>query len=465
MRGIPVVLGIAVIALFFSAVCHVSSAFAKVQSKPMGREYFESRGEAVWEAPTDRKVIALTFDDGPDPVQTPKILDILDKYHAKATFFVIGKNVRHYPDIARREAREGFEIANHTDHHLMMNRGTDSHKIREEITAAQKTILQITGQYTHLFRPPGGFYDQKLISTANQEGNLVVMWSWHQDTKDWSKPGVSSIVHKVLTNARNGDIVLFHDHIRGTSQTIPALKQILPALQAQGYRFVTVSELLHIAAFPSKLFHQTMLPAAPNCDVLIDAGHGGIDGGTSHGNILEKDINLRMAQLLYEKLRSDGYAVVLNRDGDYALSEHNQWLHIRSRHRKDLAQRAHLSRALAPKLLISLHVNWAGSSARHGPLVLYQNRGWRSRLSAQIMQSALNRVYQTRERAAVGRRFYVLNLSKHPSIIVEMGYISNPSDRNKLTSAKDQEQLAAVISKAAEEYVLLHPMLPYSRAR
>ncbi len=433
--------------------------------KPKDRQYFESRGEAVWEAPTDRKVIALTFDDGPDPVQTPQILDILEQYHAKATFFVIGSNVRNYPDIAKRAARDGFELANHTDHHLMINSRTSMQKIQEEIASAQKTIRQVTGQQPHLFRPPGGFYNQNVILSANKEGNLVVMWSWHQDTKDWQKPGVQAIVRKVLNNARNGDIILFHDHVEGKSQTIPALKTIIPELQKRGYRFVTVSELLKIAAFPSKLLSQTIAPIAPNCDVLIDVGHGGVDGGTSYGDILEKDINLEVAQKLYALLRADGYAAVLNRDGDYALSEHNQWLRIRSRHRKDLAQRLHLSKALAPKLLVSLHVNWAATPTPHGPFVLYQKKGWHSLLGAQIMQSALNRYYGTHRAPAVGPRFYVLNLSKHPSMIVEMGYISNPSDRTLMTSAKGQQELASVIRDAVKEYLMLEGMMPGSQKK
>ncbi|UUZ83363.1 hypothetical protein LJK88_05540 [Paenibacillus sp. P26] len=75
-------------------------------------------------------------------------------------------------------------------------------------------------------------------------GYTIVMWSWHQDTKDWSTPGVSKIVDKVLSNARNGDIVLFHDYVEGQTQTVEALKQILPELHNRGYRFITVSELL-----------------------------------------------------------------------------------------------------------------------------------------------------------------------------------------------------------------------------
>lgn len=210
-----------------------------------GRQYFEARGEVVWEVPTDKKVMALTFDDGPNPNYTPQILDVLKQFHAKATFFVLGARVEKYPELARREAMEGHELANHSFSHVKLSRLT-AEKLQQEIEKAQQIIFDTTGQTPHLFRPPRGYYNEMIVNTAKQSGYTVIMWSWHQDTRDWSRPGVEKIVSRVVTNARNGDIVLFHDHGGDRRQTIEALKIILPELEDRGYQFVTISELIKL---------------------------------------------------------------------------------------------------------------------------------------------------------------------------------------------------------------------------
>lgn len=209
------------------------------------REYYEARGDIIWEVPTNEKVIALTFDDGPDPDDTPLILDLLREYNARATFFVIGSRAEQYPDLVMREAAEGHEIANHTYSHTYFNKHISSEAIREEVRKAETVIRTVTGRSPELFRPPGGYYNDHLIEAMHGSGYQVVMWSWHQDTEDWRTPGVNKIVRKVLDNARNGDIILFHDHVHRKTQTIAALKHILPALRDKGFRFVTVSDLIN----------------------------------------------------------------------------------------------------------------------------------------------------------------------------------------------------------------------------
>jgi polysaccharide deacetylase family sporulation protein PdaB len=198
----------------------------------------------VWEVPTAEKVIALTFDDGPDPENTPRILELLKQYDAKATFFLTGKKVEKYPEIVKREQNEGHELANHTYSHTFFNNRVSLSKLKQEVLKTDEAIFKVTGQKCHLFRPPGGYYNEKLVNLAKEEGYTVVMWSWHQDTKDWNSPGVNRIVKNVLGDTRNGDIVLFHDYSDGQTQTADALKIILPKLKERGYRFVTVSELL-----------------------------------------------------------------------------------------------------------------------------------------------------------------------------------------------------------------------------
>jgi polysaccharide deacetylase family sporulation protein PdaB len=210
---------------------------------PHDRSYYESRGDIIWEAPTQDKRIALTFDDGPDPASTPEILDLLRQYGAKATFFTIGRRVDAYPDVVKREIAEGHEVANHTYNHVYFGSRIGPSMIRDELAKADQAIWAATGRHSRLFRPPGGYYNDTVVGVAKKSGYTIVLWSWHQDTKDWRAPGVAKIAGKVLNNARNGDIVLMHDHVRGSRQTVEALKIILPELKKRGYEMVTVSEL------------------------------------------------------------------------------------------------------------------------------------------------------------------------------------------------------------------------------
>ncbi|MBW7453411.1 polysaccharide deacetylase family protein [Paenibacillus sepulcri] len=208
------------------------------------RFYYEKKGEMIWEVQTKQRVMALTFDDGPDPVQTLEILDLLRQYDAKCTFFVVGKRVKLYPDILNQISAEGHEIANHTYNHIYFRIPSSERIVRQEIESTENEIFQVIGRKSSLFRPPGGMYDDTIVKVSNKMGLFPVMWSWHQDTRDWSRPGVQRILDKVLGNARNGDIVLFHDHVQGKSQTAAALRVILPELRARGYRLITVSELM-----------------------------------------------------------------------------------------------------------------------------------------------------------------------------------------------------------------------------
>ena len=188
------------------------------------------------------KYVALTFDDGPHDKYTPEILDILAEYNAKATFFVIGKNAETYPELVKREYDEGHEIGNHTYSHPAMNK-ISVERIVEEISKTQAVIESITGQKPVLFRSPGGYLNDDIIRTIESSECKPVLWSWRQDTKDWSRPPVSSVVKTVIDNLRDGDIILFHDYNQKGSPTPDALREILPELQKRGYSFVTVSEL------------------------------------------------------------------------------------------------------------------------------------------------------------------------------------------------------------------------------
>lgn len=194
----------------------------------------------------------------------------------------------------------------------------------------------------------------------------------------------------------------------------------------------------------------------PTADVLIDAGHGGIDGGTHWNGIMEKDINLAIARKLYLLLRSKGYKVVLNRTGDYALSDDNRWHLTRSRHRRDLSQRRGLSDEISPMLFVSIHVNWSTRGGGRGPLVIHQPEG-RSALLASFIQNSLNQHQGFNRLPTEAKKYYLLNRVQMPSVIVETAFLSDPKDRAMLTSIPGQNRLAAAIANGITGYRCLSP--------
>ena len=189
------------------------------------------------------KAVALTFDDGPHPSQTGRILSILDKYGVKATFFEIGQNVRLYPDVTAKVANAGHEIGSHTYSHRYM-RGIGVSGVTDEIKKTDEAILDACGTTPRFLRPPGGIYDSSVVDAANDAGKTVTLWSI--DTNDWAHKSRDGIVDEVLSHVRGGDIILMHDYVTGAWHTPEALEIIIPELMSRGYRFVTVSELYAI---------------------------------------------------------------------------------------------------------------------------------------------------------------------------------------------------------------------------
>jgi N-acetylmuramoyl-L-alanine amidase len=193
-------------------------------------------------------------------------------------------------------------------------------------------------------------------------------------------------------------------------------------------------------------------PVVTNVDVLLDVGHGGIDGGTSFGDLLEKDINLSIAKKTYDSLQKKGFIVLMNRMDDYALSGENLWLHSRSRHLKDLTQRSNLANEIKPKVMISLHVNSARRSSKTGPLLLHQ-KSEQSLLLAKSLQKYLNMLYGTHDEPVYGKTYYLLKHSMVPTVIVEMGFITNVDDRKMMTQPDSQQEIADKIAEGIQQYI------------
>lgn len=189
------------------------------------------------EAGAGPPTVALTFDDGPNPNTTAPIIDILDRAGIKATFFTVGRMVQRFPDLVKRELADGMAIGDHTFGHTRLT-GLPADQVRDEL---QRTIEQLTplGAHITLMRPPGGSFDASTIEVAKSMGLRTVVWS--VDSKDWSKPGVDAIVHRVVDSVRPGSIILMHDGGPDRSQTVAALPRIIDELKARGYSFTAMT--------------------------------------------------------------------------------------------------------------------------------------------------------------------------------------------------------------------------------
>lgn len=178
-------------------------------------------------------MVALTFDDGPGPY-TDRILDCLESYGAKATFFVIGRNISSYPDVLKRAHDLGMEIGNHTMNHPRLTKISTS-RIKSEINQTSNAVESITGSATTLVRPPYGSYNSTVRSAANSS---LILWSI--DTLDWKTRNADSTVSAVLSEVKDGSVVLMHDIHASTAD---AVLRLVPELIKRGYSLVTVSEL------------------------------------------------------------------------------------------------------------------------------------------------------------------------------------------------------------------------------
>lgn len=206
------------------------------------KEEYEKFGEITWNVKTNKKVIALTFDDGPNKAYTNQILEVLKEYNAKATFFVIGENVKRDPTTLKKVHAEGHEIGNHTFTHPKLQ-NIDSFTLKKEITQTDKIVMKYITQKPIYFRPVGGYYNEEVVKAAVNTNHKIILWSPNQDPRDWNHESAEHIYTHVMNNIQPGDIILLHDGGGDRTETVQAIKKIIPALKKQGYAFLTVSEL------------------------------------------------------------------------------------------------------------------------------------------------------------------------------------------------------------------------------
>jgi peptidoglycan-N-acetylglucosamine deacetylase len=185
-----------------------------------------------------KKRIAITFDDGPHPQYTPKLLEILREHNVKATFFLVGMMAKEYPGLVKAEIAAGHSVGNHTYYHVKLTQ-IPVGKVAAEIKACDEVIQHITGVSPHLFRPPGGDYNRQVAEVSEAMGYTMVLWT--DDPGDYASPGAHTIKVRTLVKVANGGIILLHD---GVQQTVNVLPQILDLLEKRGYEMVTIDELM-----------------------------------------------------------------------------------------------------------------------------------------------------------------------------------------------------------------------------
>lgn len=179
-----------------------------------------------------QKAVYLTFDDGPDPYYTPKILAILRSEHVPATFFVLGYRAEHYPQLVRRTYEEGHEIGNHGYYHtFIVHKSNDW--VRDDISKTDQIVQTICGERPKFFRPPGGILSKSDSGLVFRTGHPIAMWT--VDTEDWKGAPARAIERSVLTHAAPNSIILMHDGV--PTHAIEALPVIIHELRSRGYAF------------------------------------------------------------------------------------------------------------------------------------------------------------------------------------------------------------------------------------
>lgn len=204
----------------------------------VGSVLMVSKGDLVHSERFFRYKVALTFDDGPHPGYTDTLVDILSRYNAKATFFVVGKQAERHPELLKLISSHGHEIGNHTYSHTKL-RKLSKLKISSEVEKTSKIIKEIIKKDVKLFRPPGGDINKEIQNFITSLGYKVILWDIFSN--DLSQLSKEEIYNNVIKNVKDGSIILFHS---GSLKTLNLLPQLIKELMKMGYELVTVSEII-----------------------------------------------------------------------------------------------------------------------------------------------------------------------------------------------------------------------------
>ncbi len=182
--------------------------------------------------------VALTFDDGPNPIYTPQILDILKKYHVHATFFVMGWAAKKYPNLIKRMAREGHAVAHHTNSHPNLRKIHSPQRLYKEIVWPKLVIEEIINKPPVCIRPPFGMGNERIRRYMAKHGMYMVGLGWN--SFDYTRPGAKAITRQVVDHARSRRVYLLHDGPKHREQTVEALPHIIKGIRQKGLDFAPI---------------------------------------------------------------------------------------------------------------------------------------------------------------------------------------------------------------------------------
>ena len=248
----------------------IAFAAARPASKPAEALYrlagCESHGTGAYSQGPSVREVAIGFDDGPWP-DTPQFLSMLERYHVRATFFMIGEQVTStYRSVLLRELRDGDVLGDHTFTHPELTR---SPEVRSQLQRTIWAIRALSGYTPCVFRPPYGAYNSSIVNTASSLGLATVLWN--VDPTDWALPGTAAIQQRVLAQVRPGSIIISHDGGGPRGETLAAYPAIIQTLRRRGYRIVTIPELLGFRLIYQQCLRDCMGIGIPRRDVPEDA--------------------------------------------------------------------------------------------------------------------------------------------------------------------------------------------------
>lgn len=200
--------------------------------------------KALCRAESADKVVALTFDDGPDADSTPRVLDLLKRYDVRATFFVVGEQARQNPELIHRMVAEGHTVANHSYYHLPQSTLWSSQRYTEELFRCNDVVARLTGLRMRFYRPPFGVTNPPIARAVKNLGLIPVGWSVR--SLDTMTKNRDRVVDRVMRGLRGGDVILLHDRLENSEEL---LEKLLTALRTQHYTTATVDELFKIEAY------------------------------------------------------------------------------------------------------------------------------------------------------------------------------------------------------------------------
>lgn len=226
--------------LLIIVILFISIIYTSVTNNISIIEVFSAKKELpIYSVDTEEKKISISFDAAWGDEYTKDILDTLDKYNVKSTFFLVGFWVDKYPEHVKEIYDRGHDVGNHSSNHPYMSKLSEE-QMTQELNKTGEKIKSITGEKPILFRPPFGDYNDKVISVCRDNGYYAIQWD--VDSLDWKELGVQPVVDRVTRNVKNGSIVLFHNNAKYISQYLPI---VIERLQEQGYEIVPISELIY----------------------------------------------------------------------------------------------------------------------------------------------------------------------------------------------------------------------------